>query len=235
MMNYLIKDIQIVNENLTFAGDVHIKNGRIEQINTSIEVKEKVEEKPAVEETVAAEPEKPSLTKIDAPELEGPKILDKIDLNAIDSSTRPKKSTKKKEDVAPEVPAKPVEAKKKTEAEVAPVIEPVVTNLPKVEESTEAKDTAPVIENIQTARLTGPKIMGKIDLPVDNDTRPKREDISKRKRIPIQKKPGTSALPDNRGPRPAGTQQGGPGGYNRGPQTGGPGGAPGAPISRRDH
>ena len=43
-MNYLIKDIQIVNENLTFAGDVHIKNGRIEQINTSIEVKEKVEE-----------------------------------------------------------------------------------------------------------------------------------------------------------------------------------------------
>ena len=190
-------------------------------------VKEKVEEVQPEPQVVAPEPEKPSITKIDAPELEGPKILDKIDLNAIDSSTRPKKSTKKKEEVAPEAPAKPVEAKKKIEAEVAPVIEPVVTNVPKVAETIEVKDNAPVIENIQTARLTGPKIMGKIDLPVENDTRPKREDISKRKRIPIQKKPGTSALPDNRGPRPAGTQQGGPGGYNRGPQTGGPSGAPG--------
>jgi dihydroorotase len=44
IMNYLIKDIQIVNENNTFEGDVYIKNGRIEQINTSIQVKEKVEE-----------------------------------------------------------------------------------------------------------------------------------------------------------------------------------------------
>ena len=43
-MNYLIKDIQIVNENKTFTGDVYIKNGRIEQINTSIQVKESAEE-----------------------------------------------------------------------------------------------------------------------------------------------------------------------------------------------
>ena len=39
----------------------------------------------------------PSVTKIDAPELEGPKVLNKIDLSAIDSSTRPKKSPKKTE------------------------------------------------------------------------------------------------------------------------------------------
>ncbi len=31
------------------------------------------------------------VTKVDAPELEGPKVIKKIDLSAIDSSTRPKK------------------------------------------------------------------------------------------------------------------------------------------------
>ena len=41
------------------------------------------------------EPSQPEITKIDAPEIEGPKILDKIDLSAIDSSTRPKKTAKK--------------------------------------------------------------------------------------------------------------------------------------------
>ncbi len=187
----------------------------------------KVEEVVPVQEVVATEPEKPSITKIDAPELEGPKVLDKIDLNAIDSSTRPKKSTKKKEDVVVENTDTPVEPSKKATAEAAPVIEPVVINVPKVVETVEAKDAAPVIENIQTARLTGPKIMGKINLPVDNDTRPKREDISKRKRIPMQKKPGTGAIPDNRGPRPAGGPQQGGGGFNRGPQTGGQGGVGG--------
>ncbi|HVE61141.1 MAG TPA: hypothetical protein VNA26_04940, partial [Chitinophagaceae bacterium] len=34
------------------------------------------------------------IVKLEAPELEGPKVLDKIDLSAIDSSTRPKKSTR---------------------------------------------------------------------------------------------------------------------------------------------
>ena len=70
---------------------------------------EKVEEKPAevvveipvpvVEEKVV-EPEPPvvakeekdnGITKIEAPELEAPKVIDKIDLDAIDFSTRPKK------------------------------------------------------------------------------------------------------------------------------------------------
>lgn len=43
-MNYLIKDILIVNENRTFAGDVYIKNDRIEKIETGIRVQEKVVE-----------------------------------------------------------------------------------------------------------------------------------------------------------------------------------------------
>ena len=44
-------------------------------------------DKPAVE-----------ITKIEAPELEGPKVVSRIDLDAIDSSTRPKKAAKKKEE-----------------------------------------------------------------------------------------------------------------------------------------
>jgi translation initiation factor IF-2 len=94
-----------------------------------------------------------------------------------------------------------------------------------------------MIENIQAAKLTGPKILGKINLPVDSDTRPKREtneEKQKRKRIPIQKKPGQDgpgqprgnrALPDNRGGgqnRPApGQQQGGGNRFQR-PSTGAP-------------
>src|SRR6267142_2482755 len=38
----------------------------------------------------------PEVIKIYAPDIEGPKVLDKIDLSAIDSSTRPKKLIKKK-------------------------------------------------------------------------------------------------------------------------------------------
>ncbi len=169
------------------------------------------------------------VTKIDAPELEGPKILSKIDLDAIDSSTRPKKAVKAKEEI------KIVEApKKKAEPKVVEKIEVTIAESPKdtpPEVSDETKDLPPVIENILSARLTGPKILGKIELPVDNDTRPKRDDAHKRKRIPMQKKPGapgaTGGAPtENRGPRPiigdGGANRGGQaGGQNRGPQQGG--------------
>ncbi len=53
---------------------------------------------PPVEEKV----EEPEVVKIEAPELEGPKVINKIDLSAIDSSTRPRKVTKKVEEKEPE-------------------------------------------------------------------------------------------------------------------------------------
>jgi translation initiation factor IF-2 len=178
---------------------------------------------PEVEvEPVSEEPKKGKVkvTKIDAPELEAPKVLDKIDLSAIDSSTRPKKGAKKKDEPVVETPVKKDEEIKPTTptAEKPQIVEKMAE---------EAKDAPPVIENILSERLTGPKILGKIELPIDSDTRPKRDDAHKRKRIPMQKKPGsqgTSALPDNRGPRPIigdGGANRGPGGANRGPQQGG--------------
>ncbi|MFM1794851.1 MAG: translation initiation factor, partial [Bacteroidota bacterium] len=44
----------------------------------------------------APAPAPTEIVKIEAPELGGPKILDKIDLDALDSSTRPKKGVAKK-------------------------------------------------------------------------------------------------------------------------------------------
>jgi translation initiation factor IF-2 len=169
-----------------------------------------------------AEQTKVEVTKIDAPEFEGPKVLDKIDLSAIDSSTRPKKAAAKKADEKKvEAPAK--EAPKKAEVKVQPKVE-----APKVEEAKAPEPIAPpVIENILSERLAGPKILGKIELPVDNDTRPKRDDAHKRKRIPIQKKPGETGGPGNnqqqgnnnqqQGNRPPFNRQGGnqQGGGNR--------------------
>lgn len=182
-----------------------------------------VEEKPAEPVVEEAKPEKkeeaattPGVTKIEAPEVTGPKILDKIDLDAIDSSTRPKKSAKKKEEPKAEEPKKEEAPKTKKKAEPVaevPVAQPLVEE-PKKEET--APVEPPKIENIQATRLTGPKIMGKIELPVDNDTRPKKDDEKhKRKRIPIQKKPGAPQQGgDNRSPRPAMPDNRG-GGQNR--------------------
>jgi translation initiation factor IF-2 len=169
-----------------------------------------VVEVPVVEK-INTDPPVVEITKIEAPELEAPKVVTKIDLDAIDSSTRPKKSTKKPEErIAPvvvpqkEVP-KPIEIPAaKIEAIPAPEVKP---------EEVKAEPTVQ-IENIKADRLEGPKILGKIQLPVDNDTRPKRdtEDKRKRKRIPIERKGGA--------PGPGGQGQPGPGQGqpNRGPQ-----------------
>jgi len=192
-------------------GSAELKKKKDEE---DLSIKKKEAAKPKAEEPKPAEPVKPAepepvvavvekkeeavkaeVTKIDAPEIEAPKVLDKIDLDSIDSSTRPKKSTKKKEEEAPKAEEPKVQEPKKgkkitppepVRAEVPVVVPPPVVAEPPVE------NLPPVIENIQADKLTGPKILGKIQLPVDNDTRPKREseDKRKRKRIPIEKKGG---------------------------------------------
>lgn len=124
--------------------------------------------------------------KAEAPEIDRPKVVTKIDLSAVDSSTRPKKTAKAKKEPAPE--GKVEKPKKKSDKE-----EPVVAEVPKPETVTvtPVEDAPPVIENIQAEKLSGPKILGKIELPVDSDTRPVREEKKPRKRIPIAKKDST--------------------------------------------
>jgi len=174
-------------------------------------VEEPVVIAPPVTETVPEEPEA-SRIKIEAPELEGPKVTGKIDLSAIDSSTRPKRSSSKKEvpeETAPQPEAKvespvkerakeepvqteePVAQKEKDKVKEEPV-EPVVEAISEEETAIDEEQdtTPPVIENIKAEKLEGPKILGKIDLPANSDTRPKAppEEKRKRKRIPIEKK-----------------------------------------------
>ncbi|MEY2901442.1 MAG: hypothetical protein RLY89_548 [Bacteroidota bacterium] len=185
------------------------------------------------------------VSKIEAPEIEAPKVINKIDLSAIDSSTRPKKTTKKTEAPAPVAPAPTPAPVAVVEPVAAPVVEAPVAK-PAAPEVADA-ETGPVIENIRAEKLEGPKILGKIELPINSDTRPKpmgRDEKRKRKRIPIDKKPdapatGTPGAPGsparatgpNRPIVPAnnnggfnrgggGGQQGG-GGFNRGAGGGG--------------
>jgi translation initiation factor IF-2 len=68
------------------------------------------------------------------------------------------------------------------------VAETAVIETPAIE-IPETKEEEPLIENIKAEKLEGPKILGKIELPVDSDTRPKQQDEKrKRKRIPIEKR-----------------------------------------------
>jgi len=119
--------------------------------------------------------------------VEGPKVVKKIDLDAIDSSVRPKKRAKAKKEEPAAVAEKP--AKKKKEAAAAPTKQE--TTPAAVEPVKPVEVAPPTIENIEVAKLSGPIILGKIELPVNNNTRPVREEKRPRKRIPITKKDGT--------------------------------------------
>jgi translation initiation factor IF-2 len=192
---------------------------------------------PVVVEQPAPEPE---MVKADVPELERPKVINKIDLSTIDSSTRPKKESKKKEEKEDaKEDKKPAKKKGKKEEEPAPVVEEIK---PEIVAEEPVEEAPPVIENIKAEKLEGPKILGKIDLPVENDTRPKHDEKRKRKRIPIEKKEvkREDAIKDKdrrddrfkRDGRPGGPGQGGGGG--RGPGgPGGGGGRTGPSIARR--
>ncbi len=170
---------------------------------------------PAVEEP-APKPAEVEKVKIEAPELEGPKVLDKIDLEALDSSTRPKKGAKKKtEEKTKEQPpaTKKKGSKKGEDAEAKPIGEPVA---PEVAE--------PEIEKvkIEAPELEGPKIIGKIELAPDEERTRGADEKRKRKRIPIEKKEGERTKPT--------IQRGSPG-----QKTGGGGARTGGPrLSRRN-
>ncbi len=167
------------------------------------EIKEDKKETPLPEPLPAT----PEITKIEAPEIEQPKVIDKIDLSTIDSSTKPKKKGKtEKKEATEEKPEKPVEKQGKKKAneqpekkaeEEAEITPPQIEVIPEFQ-----KEDAPVIENIKAEKLEGPKIMGKIDLPIANEPRPK-EEKRVRKRIPVdQKKVGNAPSNFQRGPAP---------------------------------
>jgi translation initiation factor IF-2 len=195
-----------------FQGDkvAKIKSNQIDLPKGSVEAKRKkedetvlfrkdpnkkpVKEEPVVEEVKVVkieEPKKePEIIKIEAPDIEGPKIIDKIDMSTIDSSTRPKKTVKKK---ASE------EIKAETD-EKAP--EPVVESTELVTEAAEPeldRNEEATIENIHVEKIEGPRILGKIDLPIETEKPKQADEKRKRKRIPIEKREGGGGKPSGNG------------------------------------
>ena len=148
-----------------------------------------VKDEPAPE-PVFEEPKVEENLRIEAPELEGPKVIARIDLDAIDSSTRPKKSATKKPKFEPEAPV-PVEEKVPVPVEEKVVEAPVELPAVVVEKPVPPEPVVPERETmkIEAPELEGPKIIGRIQLPVETDVRSKGMDEKRRrKRIPIEKK-----------------------------------------------
>ena len=163
---------------------------------TVVKETEKVEPEPAETVEVKEEPT-PEIIKVEAPEIEGPKIISKIDLDQLSGKGKSKK-TKPAEVVEP----KPVPQEK---------VEPAVPEKP-------AEPEQVVIENIKAEILEGPKILGKIVLPVETGGSAEDKEKRKRKRIPIDKKGSQPAIVDKQARPSYG------GGDRRGPQGGGGGG-----------
>ncbi len=205
-----------------------------------------VEEKPAAKATKAKakeeeETEAPAHVDIKAPKIGGPNILGKINLDDMNLSSRPKKgaAAKKKEtEKEEEKPAKAAKSKAKEETPEEVVTPPApVVAVPEApgSASDDTDDDASKPEHIEmkAPKLEGPKIIGRIELPVSQPSgnRPDnrgggadRGEKRKRKRIPVEKKPEThkpgtpGAGGDNRGPRDnrPGTGQGFQGGGHQG-------------------
>ncbi|MNJ83108.1 Translation initiation factor IF-2 [compost metagenome] len=194
----------------------------LEQVKTAPVVTPKVET-PKVEEKVEATPE----PVVEKPVEEAPKVVEepaaptnneaggiqvigRIDLDKLNTKTRPDK--RKKEDG-------PIDKSEYPKSPVAPVV-PEKEEVKAKETPTPAPDAPKEIETIRVERtkLSGPTVLGKIELPVEKpksvgSSRP-GDDRKKRKRIKkvdVAKTPGTN---------PQGGGQGGQGG-NR------PGGGPG--------
>lgn len=224
------------------------------------------EQQPEPEKTDTSDKEEPPVTaeadeegghiEKKVPKLEGPNVLGKINLDEMNLSSRPKKATvkktaKKEEEPTEEQPVqeapvqqpmaeeKPKRTKKAAETKPAeePKIEEPVIPVAQPKQETPEDDKPEHIE-MKAPKLEGPKIIGRIQLPVENNSADSKEKRN-RKRIPVQKKPenfkpdqqqgqGGQQNRDNRGGgerRPFGQQgQGQGGGQFRGGDRRGGGG-----------
>ena len=174
-------------------------------LDESEEAGEEGPEEEAVEEAVSEEEEKAEEETEKEKEKEkeeaGPKVLGKIDLDSMDQRTRPKKKAgkEKKEEKVPEkeeVPAEKAEpekeekvAKKEIPAEKEEA--PAEKEESPVEEKEKKEDKEMIPTRVE--KLSGPTVVGKIDLPSKKETRKKpvassedsdvREHKKRRKRI----------------------------------------------------
>jgi len=151
---------------------------------------------PKVEEVVEAAPVQeapaPIAEEAPAPSENKVNVVGRIDLDAINQRTRPdKKKEKTPEKPVQAAPVAPKAADVEPAPAPAPIPAPTPAPVPEVKEPVVAK--APEIETIRVARqtLSGPTVLGKIELPVARPRTPvasSSEDANnKRKRKRIKK------------------------------------------------
>lgn len=148
------------------------------------------EETPVVPAEVKPEPpaQEESPAPVVVPEIVGLKVVDKIDIDAIDSSVRPKKDKdagkgKGKTHIAPKEIKKEEKAPEKKEPVSAPPPPAEKITVGSLTDSPTEK-AEPEMLKIQAQKLTGLKVVDKIQLPVENEN--KKSPIEKRKRTRIK-------------------------------------------------
>lgn len=195
---------------------------------------------PTVELEQPVEQAEDAHIEIKAPKLGGPNILGKINLENLNQNTRPKKGVVKKTAVR-DTPAAPKETarRKKEEPKEAPVAKAAVPEKKIIQKEEQPVQTAevqkPVVEvsatptpqaedqkvehiEMKAPQLTGPKIIGRIELPVADPGRGGGSSAEKRnrKRIPVAKRADPPARTAGTGNTGGQQGAGGPGGFNRG-------------------
>lgn len=103
------------------------------------------------------------------------KVIGKIDLNSMNQRTRPAKKTKAEKDV---------ERKEKQKTVAPPATKPVVDSKPTAAPTSDSKPVKKEDEIFKssTQKLTGPKVLGKIELPVEKKTSQADKDKAKNQR-----------------------------------------------------
>ena len=172
-------------------------------------------------------------------EVERVKVVSKVNIKVvakIDLEEPKSKAKKTKAEPTEPEPAKKTGTKKKVEKEIisevpvaAPIETPVLTDAPVVNETTEKIATEPTEEILfrrTVSKLEGPKIMGKIELPVKEEKKKpvassssefEAEKKRKRRRIRKEGNNANNAAGANRGPNTGSA----PGGAGRPPNAGG--------------
>tara|TARA_B110000003_G_scaffold8654_1_gene8967 strand:+ start:11005 stop:13800 length:2796 start_codon:yes stop_codon:yes gene_type:complete len=132
-------------------------------------------EAPAAPKTPAppAEPAKPAATATDKPAEKGVKVVGKVDLEAL----KPKKKA----------PVKAEEKKVETVAKAAAPEPSTAEASQPVAPETPRKPAEAEVVRAKAEKLTGPKVVGKIELPVERKKTAKTGDDGKRKRVRVKK------------------------------------------------
>lgn len=182
------------------------------------EIKEVKEEKPAPVVTPAAEKQEPAKAPA-PPEAPTPPAPPKAEEKpaAAPQEEPPAQEPVRQEPkpvvtAAPRQPKPPAQEQRPPQAPLAPPVQPAAENIPQPPAAAESKpdtqdndqddNSSSVVSNIQAERLTGPKVIGKINLPVQSDRRDNNkgnfnrnnnnnnnDEKRKRKRIIVEKKP----------------------------------------------